>query len=67
LGLLIPHSLARIHCCHWDLGRFEAVCGEVGGGVMCDRLLGEARQAADLIYPEQASQANAPNQGEESG
>jgi antirestriction protein ArdC len=30
------------------------------------RLLGEARQAADLIYPEQASQANAPNQGEES-
>jgi hypothetical protein len=30
------------------------------------RLLGEARQAADLIYPEQASEANAPNQGEES-
>jgi len=30
------------------------------------RLLGEARQAADLIYPEQASQANAANQGEQS-
>jgi hypothetical protein len=30
------------------------------------RLLGEARQAADLIYPEQASEANAANQEEQS-
>jgi antirestriction protein ArdC len=30
------------------------------------RLLGEARQAADLIYPEQACQTNSPSQGEES-
>ncbi len=30
------------------------------------KLLGEARQAADLIYPEQASQGPAPSQGDES-
>jgi len=26
--LTMPHSLAQIHCCHWDLGRFQGVCGE---------------------------------------
>ena len=39
LGLRIAHSLARNHCCHWDLGRLEVDCREVGGGIMCDRLL----------------------------
>ena len=27
----MPHSLAQIHCCHWDLGRFKGVCGEALG------------------------------------
>lgn len=28
-----------LEACHWDLGRFQGVCGEAGGGVMCDMLL----------------------------
>ena len=28
LGLTMPHSLAQIHSCHWNLGRFQGVCGE---------------------------------------
>jgi hypothetical protein len=45
----MSHSHAQIHCCHWDLGRFEGVCGEAAGGVMCDRLLarGEGRWDSD--------------------
>ena len=33
LGLLMTHSHAQIHCCHWDLGRFMGVCGEALGGL----------------------------------
>jgi hypothetical protein len=36
--MTLPH--AQIHCCHWDLGRFEGVCGEAGGGVVRDGPLG---------------------------
>jgi len=32
LGLLLPDTLVYIHCCHWDLDRFESVCGEALGG-----------------------------------
>jgi hypothetical protein len=50
--LLMTHSHAQIHCCHWDLGRFEGVCGEAAGGVMCDRLLGRAE--VDPVMPRQS-------------
>jgi len=39
LGLLMPHFPAQIHCCHLDLGRYQSVCGEAGGGVVRDRLI----------------------------
>lgn len=26
----MPHSLAQIHCSHWDLGGFRGGCGEEG-------------------------------------
>ena len=38
----MPHDIAQIHCCHWDLGRFKGVCGEGGGGVMRDRFIAES-------------------------
>ena len=40
LGLIVPHSVDRTHCSHWDLGRSDGVCGEVWRGSTRDTLLG---------------------------
>jgi hypothetical protein len=31
--LPMTHSHAQIHYCHWVLGRFEGVCGDVDVGL----------------------------------
>lgn len=46
--------IAQINCCHWDLGRFRGVCGELERGSMRDRLLvgPHSRHLAQVQFPE---------------
>ena len=45
MGFCMAHSIAQIHCCHRDLGRFRGVCGESLGGSTRDTLLARGAEA----------------------
>jgi hypothetical protein len=47
----MANSIAQTHCCYWDLGRLEGVCGKGADGSIRDTLLGELLRDSSIYGP----------------